>query len=124
MGWWMLRRNPAVARLTAQRELPKLMARLNRGQPAVLLLLRAGGASNPTRNHQVIATGYTLDERLGTLTVNLYDPNYPSPAGNVLIAMSLPTDRRSGALAQSTGEPLRGFFVLGYTPRRRGLPEL
>lgn len=123
MGLWMVRRDPAVARLTAERELPKLRKRLDGGEPAVLLLVRAGGWSNPTHNHQVVATGYLLDQRLGNVTVSLYDPNYPHTPSDVRIAMSLPTATHPGALAQSTGEPLRGFFVLPYTPRRAGLPE-
>jgi hypothetical protein len=121
---WMLRADGKVAALSAGRELEKLRRRIDAGEPAVLLLLRAGGLADPTRNHQAVATDYTLDKERGQLTLWLYDPNHPEPSTEVQISLTLPTRERAGSLAQSTGEPLRGFFVLNYRPRQRGLPPL
>ena len=119
---WMLREDGDIARQTARREFPKVRRRIAKGNPAVLLLLRAGGVSDPTQNHQVVVTGYDLDEGTGQLTLFLYDPNHPEPAEEVQISMTLPSRDRQAVLAQSTGEHLRGFFVLAYGPRKRGLP--
>lgn len=108
----MLQDHGNVGRLTAGREFPKLRRRLDRGNPAVLALIRGHGVENPTQNHQVVALGYDFEETTRNLTVHLYDPNHPGeePA----LTMNLARPSRGIDAVQASGEPLRGFFVIGY----------
>ena len=117
---WMIRDDLDVARRTASREFPKLRRRIAKGNPAVLLLIRAGGLSAPTQNHQVVATGYDLDEATQQVRIFLYDPNHPGEEPT--LDMNVANPKHGIDLKQSTGEPIRGFFVLNYRPRKRGLP--
>lgn len=116
---WMLRSDRQLARLMVTAELPRAYGSLAQGDPAVLLLVRKQGISDPTANHQVVALGYELDELTNQVTLPIYDPVHPGeqPA----LTMNLAHPDQGIALEQSTGEPLRGFFVLGYRPRTRGL---
>ena len=118
---WMLRDDGDVARLTARREFPKLYRRLDKGNPAVLALIRGRGVEDPTQNHQVVAVGYDFDETTRQLTVYLYDPNHPYdpnyPGQEPRLTMNLARPSRGIEAAQSTGEPLRGFFVIAYKPQ-------
>jgi hypothetical protein len=112
---WMMRDDVEVGRLTASREFPKLYRRLNRGNPAVLALIRACGVEDPTQNHQVVALGYDLDDVTRQLTVHLYDPNHPGIEPT--LSMDLARPSRGISVVQSTGEELRGFFVISYNPQ-------
>lgn len=112
---WMLRDDGDVGRLTARREVPKLYRRLNKGNPAVLALIRGRGVEDPTQNHQVVAVGYDFDETTKQLTVDLYDPNHPGQEPRLTMNLARPS--RGIEAAQSTGEPLRGFFVITYKPQ-------
>jgi hypothetical protein len=109
---WMMREDGDVGRLTASREFPKLYRRLNRGNPAVLALIRGRGVEDPTQNHQVVALGYDLDDTTRQLTVHLYDPNHPGHEPT--LSMNLATPSRGIEAVQSTGEELRAFFVIAY----------
>ena len=117
---WMLRDDAGVAHLTATQEFPKVRRRIVRMQPAVLLLISTGGVADPRENHQVVATGYDLDVSTGKATLYLYDPNHPGEEQR--LTMNLGNPDRPLDPQQSSGEPLRGFFVLDYEPRTRGLP--
>jgi regulator of RNase E activity RraA len=75
--------------------------------------------TSPTQNHQVVATGYDLDEYNRRVTLFLYDPNHPGKEPELTVGLDPDGDPH---IEQSTGEPLRGFFVLDYGPRKRGLP--
>jgi len=108
----MLQDDGGLGRLTAQREFPKLHRRLSRGDPAVLCLIRAHGVEDPTQNHQVVALGYDLDETTRHLTVYLYDPNHPGQEPVLSVKLARPS--RGIDATQSSGEPLRGFFVIDY----------
>jgi hypothetical protein len=112
---WMMLDDRDVGRLTVTQQFPKLRARLERDDPAVLLLVRARGMEDPTRNHQVIAVGYQLDDTAGYLTIYVYDPNHPGMEPTISMTISQP-DRGIHA-EQSTGEELRAFFVNDYRPR-------
>lgn len=118
---WMVRSDTDVAQLTAGREFLKLRRRLEKGQPVVLLLIRAGGLANPTLNHQVVARGYELDDLTQQALIHVYDPNYPGEAPH--ISLSLANSSQGIDIHESTGDPLRGFFVLEYSPRKRALPR-
>ncbi len=113
---WMLVEDEEVARRMGRSEIPKLRRQLDQRKPVVLGLIRARGMENPTRNHQVLATGYTLDETTRHLSLQIYDPNHP--CAEVTLELQPPPpgsrSRPPGWITQSTGEPLRGFFVIPY----------
>ena len=118
---WMLRTNGDVERLTAAKEFPKLRARIDQGSPAVLCLIRGRGLANPTQNHQVLATGYRYDTATGRVSIDVYDPSRPGQEPK--LSMNLRDPSRGIDLAQSTGEPLRGFFMVRYRAAQGPLPE-
>ena len=69
-----------------------------------------------THNHQVLAYGYDADA--DGIRIRIYDPNHPA-RDDVELRVSLePGDLGADAirLAQSTGEPLLGFFRQAYAP--------
>jgi hypothetical protein len=107
---WMLRSDAEATRKTSQYELPKLKRRLLRGNPTVLALIRVGGFGNPTLNHQVLAIGFENvgSDRLTKIT--LYEPNYPRKA----VHLTVDRTGKKPVFSQSTGEPLRGFFLIDY----------
>jgi hypothetical protein len=125
---WMLRDNDNVQQLTAQREVAKVYRRIDKGEPAVLVLMRVGRGQDPTQNHQVLVTGYDLDEDSKDLTLFLYDPNHPFHASRntvqptLTMNLSRPSDGID--LAQSTGEELRGFFVNSYRRQEPPAPDV
>lgn len=113
---WMLSEEETIATRMARYEIPKLRRMLDRGEPAVLVLVRAHGLENPTQNHQVLATGYELDPVTRDMRIHLYDPNHPQREPSITLNLTSP---RSGLqLAQSTGERLYGFFVISYKPQK------
>jgi hypothetical protein len=108
----LLRRTPP-ATATIRDEWPKVRAGLDAGNLVNVGLVRASG-NDPrklTRNHQVLAYGYTLD---GTsLRIAIYDPNHPG-LDTVELQVEIGPDGRVSKLAQSTGEPLCAFFQYAY----------
>ncbi len=113
---WMLNEDRVIASRMTRYEIPKLLRMLDKGQPAVLCLIRVQGLNNPTRNHQVIATGYEVDLATGDLIISLYDPNYPGRETTLLVRQSKGVEGR--ILEQSSGEQNRGFFIIPYKVRR------
>jgi hypothetical protein len=112
---WMLIEDSTAAGRIAQREIPKVKRRIDKGEPAVLALIRAKGVSSPTQNHQVMVVGYDYDMETKDLVFQLYDPNHPGKSPT--LEMNLLKPSHSLGLTQSTGEKLRGFFVLDYRPQ-------
>ena len=112
---WTLEDDKYVAQRTADREFGKLRKELAADRPATLALIRVNELGQSTKNHQVVAVGYEFDEASQELTIDLYDPNYPMQQPSLQMTFTDP----SGSLhaSQSTGEPLRGFFVIDYKPR-------
>lgn len=117
---WMFREDEAVARSTIQKEFLKLRNSIARLQPVVLLMIYARSWEDPTRNHQVVAVGYDLDEAAQQATVFLYDPNYPGKEPKLHLDLQSP----SVMFVQSTGETPRGFFLQNYRPKKKGLKDL
>jgi hypothetical protein len=113
---WMLQSDEALAMRVARYEYPKLRRRLDKGEPVVLVLVRAEGVSNPTQNHQVLATGYDFDENTRDVTIHLYDPNHPTKQPTLHLNLLKPSD--GIGVRQSTAEGLRGFFTLNYRRER------
>ncbi len=113
---WMLRDDKDVALRTARYEIPKIRRQLDQDEPVVLALLRAKGISDPTVNHQVLARGYEFDESTRQMTLYLYDPNYPGTKSTLSMDLSRPSQGLQAS--QSTGEPLRGLFVIKYRSQK------
>ncbi len=111
---WMLRSDADVLRFTG-REAVKTRALLDRNTPVPLCLVRVAGLANPTANHQVVARAYEFDANNAILTLHLYDPNHPD--SEPTINLHLLPDGGAANLSQSTGEPLRAFFVNPYQPK-------
>ena len=99
-------------------EWPRIRAEIDGGHPSVVGLIRTAGGSpwDLTRNHQVLAYAYAAGDRL--VTLHVYDPNHPR-RDDLEIRASISGDagmpwRDRVHLAQSTGEPLLGFFRQPY----------
>lgn len=115
---WMLAENNDLAGRMIRYEIPKVRRSIDKGQPVVLCLIRVQGVTNPTQNHQVLATGYEVSADGKVLTLSLYDPNHPCEQPTIAVSLT----RKEFAIAQSTGEALRGFFVVPYK-RQKLLPQ-
>ncbi len=115
---WMSRGSDELAARMLKTELPKLMRSLDKGEPAVLCLIRTEKGGNPTHNHQVVATGYDLDAVPGSVVITLYDPNHPQTSPVITAGLA----RETFTIRQSTGEVLRGFFLMPYKYRNAALP--
>lgn len=94
---------------------PLLKQSIDAGVPASLTLIRT--KTKLSKNHQVLATGYCVDAA-GIGYVTLYDPNHPGETPNIRLRLDGP---EAGRAEQSTGEPLRGFFVWRYRPPQSSL---
>jgi murein DD-endopeptidase MepM/ murein hydrolase activator NlpD/SH3-like domain-containing protein len=115
---WMSQGDQVLAARVVKSELPRLRKTLDKGAPAVLCLIRASEGGDPTHNHQVVATGYDLDSVPGSMVITLYDPNHPGLAPTITASLSLSNFQ----LKQSSGEALRGFFLMPYAARKLALP--
>jgi hypothetical protein len=113
---WMTMEDVDVERLSGTHEFNALQAALDKGSPQVLVLLRDINTINPTMNHQVLATGYRFDAVNQTAEVDLYDPNHPGRTPELRFHLRHPANGIH--LVQTTREPLRGFFINPYQPRR------
>lgn len=109
---WMLADDDDIGRWIADNEVPALRASLDAGRPAVLVLIRVSGLNDPSHNHQVTAVAYDFDPSANAMTIYLYDPNHPGEEPSISLDLSNPG--QGVHLTQSTGEPLRGFFVINY----------
>jgi len=113
--FWMLSPDEDLSERMAGSEIPTMRASLDGGNPAVLVLIRAQGLSDPSHNHQVTAIGYNFDpEDTNAMVIHLYDPNHPGEEPT--LSLNLANPEAGLNLVQSTGEPLRGFFVNNYQP--------
>lgn len=113
---WMLKEDNDIALRMARYEIPKLRRKIDRGEPVVLALIRVQGVGDPTKNHQVLATGYALEPDTKQMTIQLYDPNHPGMTPSITMNLSKPS--QGIEIAQSTGESLRGFFVINYKSQK------
>jgi hypothetical protein len=103
---------------TLEREWPRVRAELDAGRPCLLELIRVGGftLASLTRNHQVLAFAYSVDEAGDAAVVRLrvYDPNHPDDDSVALeLRAASGEDGTPGAriaTRQTTGEPVLGFF--------------
>jgi hypothetical protein len=121
----LLRREPPRVASVA-REWPRIRAELDAGHPVPLGLIRVASVSpwDLPKNHQVLAWAYDAADDGSRITIRIYDPNHPGRDDVALVAAIDPDDGRPlrdrVRLAQSTGEPLLGFFAQPY-PRPSGV---
>jgi hypothetical protein len=105
--WWTGAFGPdRTVRLSREREWPRVRERIDRGEPAMMGLVRQQGL-NPLdlrKSHQVLAHGYATEG--DRVSLRIYDPNWPD-RDDVTIELE------AGAIRQSTGEPLFGLLSLG-----------
>jgi peroxiredoxin len=96
---------------------PRVKASLDAGTPAALGVVTVASRSPAQlrHNHQVVAFGYALSG--SEVTLRVYDPN-SGPDDNVWIRFDTATPRRATAFTHnlSLGWPVRGFFLVGYSP--------
>ena len=113
---FLRREAPRVAAI--RDEWPKIRAEIDAGRAPILGLIRTASNSprDLTRNHQVLA--YAYDEAVDGIRIRIYDPNHPGADDVELQATVDPEAKRAWPdrvqLAQSTGEPLLGFFRQAY----------
>lgn len=117
---WLLRREPTRVG-SVLREWPRIRASIEGGEPCVVGLVRVSGLSplRLSQNHQVLAWAYETFDDDG-FAIRVYDPNHPGRDDVELRATieqaeaAVPGAARPWRerihLAQSTGEPLHGFF--------------
>jgi hypothetical protein len=108
--WWDPR--ATTWRLT-RKEWLRTKQSIDHGDPASLTLIRT--QRDLSKNHQVLAVGYCEDAS-GKAVIDLYDPNHPDDTPKIVIRLNGP---EAGRAIQTTGEPLRGFFVWPYRPDQR-----
>jgi len=99
-----------------QNKLPGILNRINIGLPAPIVIVRSSLFQNPTFNHQVLVTGYEDDP--SKLELILYDPNHPRQEPRIVIL-----NDPELSIIQSTGEPVRGFFLNHYTYQKSPDPN-
>ena len=99
----------ALAARTLSTDWPLIRAAIDDGRLPLVGLIRHHGLDpmQLDRDHQVLAFAYAVDDGPGgpTITLRLYDPNWPD-RDDVTVTMS------SAGMRQSTGEPLLGVIAL------------
>ena len=102
-------RKPSIGQRT-KREWPKLKRDLDKGTPAIIILIRANGYfDNPTKNHQVLAIGYEYNTATKDLAIQVYDPNVPDKVNTLSMNLGLPDGRLY--FKDSSRRRTRGFLV-------------
>lgn len=99
---------------TIRVEWPIIKRILDSGQPCPLGLVRVkvNDLSKLGHNHQVLATGYDVHD--DTLTLFIYDPNYPD-RDNLTLSLSLANPEQSTPIAYSADrQPVHAFFHVKY----------
>lgn len=93
------------------KELPIILNRIIDGLPAPIVIIRSNIFQNPTHNHQVLVVGFQYQD--SNLHLSLYDPNHPCK-NPVLVITQNPEIK----ILQTTGEPVRGFFLNKYSYKK------
>jgi hypothetical protein len=102
-------RKASIGQLT-KKEWPKLKAELDKGNPTILVLVRAKGVfDNPSKNHQVLAIGYDFNPTTKDLKIFEYDPNKPKEIHTLLMSLALPDGKLY--LRDTAKRGTRGFMV-------------
>ncbi|OJX41418.1 MAG: hypothetical protein BGO78_01420 [Chloroflexi bacterium 44-23] len=93
---------------TISRQLPKVTQSIDAGIPCPLVIIRSSKFENLTNNHQLVITGYEIDNSVTNLFC--YDPNHPGETPSIMISR----DINALSIKQSTFEAIRGFFCNHY----------
>ena len=115
-------RRPPPRVVAVRDEWPRIRADIEAGRAPIVGLVRVAGWSPRllTANHQVLA--YAYDEDAAGFRIRVYDPNHPGRDDVELVARLDGSGARHPdervRLAQSTGEPLLGFFRQPYARPR------
>jgi hypothetical protein len=102
-----------LPQIVREEELPKLIARLENGEPQPLGLSQARNMAGLAQDHQVVAYGY--EQEGPTTRIFIWDNRY-GRREDVLELTTRP-DRTDGAIVESDGQRWRGFFVERYSAR-------
>lgn len=117
---WTMLEDAEISAQTSRLEIPRLRRWLRRGVPAPLMLIRRSGADAQYQNTIVLALGINLASGGRRAEIPLYDPDRPGEVP-VLVMQRLRGPGRV-VFSLSTGDPVRGFFLLPYMPR--AVPEM
>jgi hypothetical protein len=112
LGKWMVYADSTLARRVTNEESMNLRNQIDHGEPMVLALVRVSGFNDPTKNHQVMAVAYEYEPTTSDLEIYLYDPNHPGQMPKLTMNLAKPSQGIN--IQQSSGEALRGFFVIPY----------
>ena len=99
---------------TIRVEWPVIKAMLDAGTPCPLGLVRikSKDLSQLGHNHQVLATGYDVNDDL--LSLFIYDPNHPD-RDDVTLSLSLAAPEEPTSITYSPGDqPVYAFFHVNY----------
>ena len=99
---------------TIRVEWPVIKAMLDAGTPCPLGLVRikSRDLSQLGHNHQVLATGYDVNDDL--LSLFIYDPNHPD-RDDVTLSLSLAAPEEPTSITYSPGDqPVYAFFHVNY----------
>jgi hypothetical protein len=107
LGFWWIGASGAerTAQRTREREWPEIRATIDSGRLAMVGLVRHQGPNplNLKKSHQVVAYAYSIEA--GTITLRVYDPNWPNRDDVAVII-------EPGTIRQATGETLFGVLAL------------
>ena len=119
------RRKRGLLRLTILNEWPRIRARLHAGIPVALGVVKGYGYGwrQLSSNHQVLCYGYDFDELSRSVTLAIYDPNYPGDDGASLSFPSEFADGESMIAHSCEGPTVRGLFLTEYR-RSMALPPM
>jgi hypothetical protein len=110
-----VREGISYSTLTA--EWPKIRQLLDGGHLAPLGLIKTDSLSpkDQSRNHQVLAYGYDLNETVQILTLRVCDPNHPRDPNTALrVGTGNPDFFRPVFHTAEPGSLIRGFFLSNY----------
>lgn len=99
-----------------RQEWPRVQAELDSGHPSALGLIKVKSdqPSDLGKNHQVLAYGYDTDG--STVSLCIYDPNYPD-ADDVRLTFSVADPSRPTVVSYTpSNETVYCFFNTPYTP--------
>ena len=121
-AWCLNESDQDVAQKTTANEFPRVQSAIDSGHPVVLSMISRN--NNLGELHQVVAIGYSVASD-GTMTVNIYDVNFPDADTIVLTAKpNQPWAEfdTTGALnasiqADHTTLPWKGWFVEEYSSK-------
>ncbi len=99
-------------------EWPAIKNDLDNGQPCPLGLLRMRSLNpfDAAKNHQVLATGYELNDATGDLQIAVYDPNWPD-RDDLALSLNITGPDNLARVSYSGDMAGRGFFRSKYAPQ-------